>query len=160
MMPEKEQQSQTLPAQTQESEKKTSNTYLRFLYLRARAKVRSVTGPFLKKMRRASLLRRERYIFTDKKHPEKGIFSSAMGLIALSGIALAVKFSFDRGGEAIANYAVAVLLSFVIALCGLVFGVIAHRQKDVFYLFPNFGIFFNVTALIACCVIAGLGLVS
>ena len=145
-------------AQEPEQKNSASNTYLHYLVLRLRAKVRSVVTPYLKKMRRAHLLRRERYIFTDKKHPEKGIFSAAMGAIAVTSIVLAVKNAFDLGGSATPAYAVAVILAFVIAVIGFVFGVLSHKEKDVFYLFPNFGIFFNGLALLASIAILLMGL--
>lgn len=138
--------------------KNTQNTYLHYLFLRFQASVRRVMTPYLKKMRRASLLRRERYIFTDKRHPEKGIFSAAMGLIALSGILLAVKLTFDAGGVAIAPYALAVLLSFVIALAGFIAGIVARKERDVFFLFPNLGILFNTLSILLCVFVLCLGL--
>lgn len=145
-------------AEGQNEKSKAQNTYLHYLFLRIRASVRRAFAPYLKKMRRASLLRRERYIFTDKRHPEKGIFSAAMGLIALTGLFFAVKLTFDAGGMAYVSYALAVLLAFVIALFGFIAGILARRERDVFHLFPNLGIFVNALSLLMCAAILGIGL--
>lgn len=145
-------------AEQQNEKSSAQNTYLHYLILRIRASVRRALTPYLKKMRRASLLRRERYIFTDKRHPEKGIFSTAMGLIALTGLFLAVKFTFDAGGVAVVSYALAVLLSFVIAVAGFIAGVVARKERDVFFLFPNLGILFNTLSILMCASILAIGL--
>ena len=145
-------------AEQQNEKAGAQNTYLHYLILRFRSSVRRALTPYLKKMRRASLLRRERYIFTDKRHPEKGIFSAAMGILALFGILYAVKLTFDAGGVAMVSYALAVLLSFVIAVSGFIAGVIARKEKDVFFLFPNLGIFFNILSILLCVAIVGIGL--
>ena len=140
------------------SEKSPSGTYLHYLFLRMRASLRRTMTPLLKKMRRASLLRRERYIFTDKRHPEKGIFSFAMGLIALTGLVMAVKVTFEAGGEAGIAQALTVLLAFFIGLTGLVYGILARRERDVFFLFPHLGIVCNTLSLLICTAILMLGL--
>ena len=145
-------------AEQQPEQKSPSNTYLHYLILRIKASIRRTTAPYLKKMRRASLLRRERYIFTDKRHPEKGIFSAALGCIALIGLILAVKVTFDMGGSAGIGQALTVLLAFLISGTGFVFGVMACRQKDVFKLFPHLGILFNTLSLMICIAILCIGL--
>ena len=119
--------------------------------------MRRQVNPYIKKLRRARLLRRERYIFTDKRHPEKGIFATVMGLLALFGLFLAVKLTFEGGGTAGINCVMAVLLSFVIALCGFIAGIIARKERDIFTLFPNLGILFNTLSLMICIGIFSIG---
>lgn len=90
----------------------------------------------------------ERYVFTDKKHPEKGILSSVLGLISVSTIAYAVYLSYRNGGQAEARYAVAVMICLVYSIAGLVLGILSRMEKDIFRLFPTLGIVLNVLSLI------------
>ncbi len=93
--------------------------------------------------------RRERYVFTDKKHPEKGIMSFVLGVISVCTIALAVYFSYKNGGQALARYAMAVLFCLFYSLAGLILGIISRFERDIFKLFPNLGIALNALSLIA-----------
>lgn len=89
-----------------------------------------------------------RYVFTDKKHPEKGILSSVLGLISVSTIVYAVYLSYQNGGQAEARYAVAVMICFVYSVAGLVLGILSRMEKDIFRLFPTLGIILNVLSII------------
>ncbi|SDB40738.1 DUF6142 family protein [Butyrivibrio sp. INlla16] len=91
---------------------------------------------------------RGRYVFTDKKHPEKGVLSAALGLISVATIVYAVILSYRNGGQAEAKYAVAVMFCLVYSIAGLVLGIMSRMERDIFKLFPNLGIILNVLALI------------
>ena len=92
--------------------------------------------------------RRGRYVFTDKKHPEKGVLSAALGLISVVTIICAVYFSYKNGGQAEARYGVAVMICLIYSIAGLVLGIMSRMEKDIFRLFPNLGIILNVLSLI------------
>ena len=92
--------------------------------------------------------RRGRYVFTDKKHPEKGIFSTVLGVLSVATIVYAVLLSFKNGGEAQAKYGVAVLICTIYSVAGLVLGIMSRMERDIFKLFPNLGIILNVLSLI------------
>lgn len=83
---------------------------------------------------------KRRYIFTDNVHPRKGIFSFFLGVIAAVTLVLCVRAAFNAGGIAPAKYGVAALLAFGYSIAGLVFGILAGKQKKIFRLFPNMGI--------------------
>ena len=89
-----------------------------------------------------------RYVFTDKKHPEKGVFSAGLGLISIVTIVYAVFLSYKNGGQAEARYGVAVLICMLYSVAGLVLGIMSRMEKDIFRLFPNLGIILNVLSLI------------
>ena len=101
--------------------------------------------------------RRGRYIFTDNRHPKKGIFSSALGMIAAVTVYIAVKRTFEAGGQAQANDAAAVILALIYCACGLVLGIMSRVEKDIFKLFPNLGILLNWLVLICIIGILYLG---
>ena len=92
--------------------------------------------------------RHGRYVFTDKKHPEKGIFSTALGALSVATIVYAVLLSFRNGGEAQAKYGVAVLICTIYSVAGLILGIMSRMERDIFKLFPNLGIILNVLSLI------------
>ena len=89
-----------------------------------------------------------RYVFTDKKHPEKGVLSAALGLISVVSICLAVFKSYENGGQAEPRYGVAVMFCLLYSIAGLVLGIMSRMEKDIFRLFPNLGIILNVLSLI------------
>jgi len=82
-----------------------------------------------------------RHIFTDKTHPLKGIMSFVLGLIASISLIFCIRGAFLNGGSAYAKYGAAALFAFIYSIIGLVLGFMARKQKDIFYLYPNLGIF-------------------
>lgn len=87
------------------------------------------------------------YIFTAKKHPEKGIMSTILGVISIVSVAAAVYLSFTKKGSAVAQYGAAVLLVTVFSLVGIVLGILSGMEKDRYRLFPFLGIGLNFVAL-------------
>ena len=92
--------------------------------------------------------RRERYVFTDKKHPDKGVMSSVLGLISVLSICYAIFLSYENGGVAEDNYGLAIFLCFIYSVVGLILGIIARFEKDIFKFFPNAGIILNAVSLL------------
>lgn len=103
-------------------------------------------------------LKRSNYIFTDKKNPRLGIMSAILGLIATISVAAAVGFTCLAGGEAPMQYGVVILLSLIYAVIGVVIGIRALLEKDIFRFFPIMGIVLNVIAVTAGSIILYLGL--
>lgn len=83
--------------------------------------------------------------------------SSVLGVIALVGVILAVVLSYREKGAANARYGVAVMFAFLIAIGGFVQGVRAKMEKDVFLLFPVFGLVSNVLAIVGIMIILYAG---
>lgn len=91
--------------------------------------------------------RRSGYIFTAKKHPEKGIMSAILGVISVASIVTAVYLTYRNGGNAKPQYAVVLFLVMLFALTGLVLGILSRMEKDKYYLFPHLGIGLNFASL-------------
>lgn len=91
--------------------------------------------------------KRSGYIFTARKHPEKGIMSTILGMISMVSIAAAVYLTYKNGGNAEPQYGAAVFLVTLFSLAGLVLGVRSRMEKDNYYLFPHLGIAFNFLSL-------------
>lgn len=91
--------------------------------------------------------RRGSYMFTARKHPEKGIMSAILGVISMLSIGAAVFLTYYNGGSAKPQYGAAVFLVTLYALVGLALGVASRMEKDNYYLFPYLGIGLNFLSL-------------
>ncbi len=87
-------------------------------------------------------------MFTDKKHPEKGVMSTALGALSIFSIIYSIYLSFLNGGQAEAKYAAAVIFCLIYSVAGLVLGIMSRMERDIFLLFPNLGIILNILALL------------
>lgn len=92
------------------------------------------------------MLRDRGFIFTNKKHTEKGIMSTILGVLAGITLGLAVYFSYSSGGNATKRDAAAALLAIIFMTAGLFLGIWSASEKDKFRLFTLLGIFVNVLA--------------
>ncbi len=89
------------------------------------------------------------YIFTNKKHPEKAVMSSVLGLLSLVAITLSIYYSFKSGGQADFKYGTVILLTLIFSIAGMILGVLSRFEKDKFYLFSYIGILLNFITLVA-----------
>ena len=89
----------------------------------------------------------KRYKFTNKKHPEKGIMSTILGIISLVSVWVAVYQTFLAKGEAATNMGVVGLMITCFSVTGVVLGYISKKEQDKFMFFPYLGMVLNVIAL-------------
>lgn len=87
------------------------------------------------------------YKFTNKRHPEKGIMSVALGIVALVYLILAVYGTYQAGGEAGSNVGLVGLLVTLFSIGGMILGVLARSEQDKYPLFPYLGIGVNLVVL-------------
>lgn len=92
------------------------------------------------------MLKSKGFIFTNKKHTEKGIMSTILGVLAAITLGLAVYFSYSTGGNATSRDAAAALLAVVFMTIGLTLGIWSTSEKDKYKLFTLLGIVANVLA--------------
>ena len=102
---------------------------------------------------------RDRYMFTDNRHPEKGVMSAILGLISVTALAFAVFFTYRDGGEAQIRYAAAAFVAAIFSVAGIVLGIMSRFERDIFKLFPNLGIILNLLAIIFVVFILVLGFI-
>ncbi|MBQ8326778.1 MAG: hypothetical protein IJX86_06860 [Lachnospiraceae bacterium] len=88
------------------------------------------------------------YIFTNKKHPETGIMSSVLGVIAIVSIIITLVLTFHRKGEALMQYGTVLFLCTLFSMIGLGLGVSSKMQRDRYYFFSYMGMITNGLALI------------
>ena len=99
-------------------------------------------------------------MFTDNRHPEKGIMSTVLGVLSVTALALSVYFSYVNGGQAIMRYAAAAFVAAIFSVVGLVIGIMSRFEKDIFKLFPNIGIILNAIAVAFVVFLVVLGVIS
>jgi len=102
--------------------------------------------------------KKEGYIFTDKKNPHLGIMSTILGLIAVVSVVVAVYCTYLDKGAAPMQYGMVVLLSVLYAIIGIVIGIRALLEKDIFRFFPILGLVLNGIAILGGGAILYLGL--
>lgn len=89
-----------------------------------------------------------KYIYTDKKHSNKGIMSTILGILDLASIVYAIYNTYDRGGSAPLRYAAACVLVLVFAFTGIVLGFVGRQESERFHIFAYIGIALNVIAIL------------
>lgn len=87
-------------------------------------------------------------MFTDNRHPEKGIMSSILGCISVGALFTAVFLTYKNGGQAQTRYAAAALVAAVFSVVGIILGIMSRFERDIFKLFPNLGIILNSLSII------------
>ncbi len=97
-------------------------------------------------------------MFTDNRHPEKGVMSAILGCISVTALITAVVFTYNDGGQAQLRYAAAAMVAAVFSVAGLVLGIMSRMEKDIFKLFPNLGIVLNSLSIAFIIFILVLGL--
>lgn len=99
------------------------------------------------------MARKKNYIFTNKKHAEKAIMATILGIISTISLVVVIYLTYIKAGQAPANYGLTGLLIVIFSIVGLLLGIVSVTEKDRFKLFPTIGIILNGVALI------GIGLV-
>ena len=97
------------------------------------------------------------YKFTNKKHPEKGIMSTILGMISLGAVGNAVYQTYLAKGVAGSNMGVVGLMTTLFSAVGLVLGYMAKKEQDKFRFFSYLGMILNVMALASISVILYAG---
>lgn len=97
--------------------------------------------------------RRPGYIFTNKRHSNRAIMSTILGLISTMSLAAVIYLTYALDGQAPVGYGVTGLLVAVFSMTGLVLGIVTVVEKDRYKFFPWMGIVLNTVALL------GIGLV-
>lgn len=87
------------------------------------------------------------YKFTNKKHSEKGIMSTILGIISLVSVGVAVYKTFLAKGEASTNMGVVGLMITIFSVVGVILGYVSKNEHDKFLLFSYLGMILNVIAL-------------
>ena len=96
---------------------------------------------------RVFMKKRKGYIFTNKRHSQRAIMATVLGVISLAALFFVVFCSYLSAGEASTGYGFTGFLSTVFSLVGLCLGITTVREKDYYRFFPVLGILLNLAAL-------------
>jgi uncharacterized membrane protein YfcA len=103
-------------------------------------------------------MKRKNYIFTNRKHSDRAIMSTILGLISNSSLGTVLYLTYRTGGDAKPGYGLTGLFATIFSVIGLILGVLTAREKDTFKLFPVLGILLNLVALGILAFLIQLGL--
>ena len=73
--------------------------------------------------------------------------SAILGAISICSGAVVLYLAYLKGGDVPISYGLTGLLSAIFSVVGLILGVLAVQEKEVFKLFPVLGIILNLAAL-------------
>lgn len=90
---------------------------------------------------------RKNYIFTNKKHSQRAIMSTILGIISTVSLGIVVYLTYLRQGDAPVGYGVTGLFATLFSLVGLGLGIATIRDKTYYRLFPWLGLILNLVAL-------------
>lgn len=93
------------------------------------------------------MARKRSFIFTNKKHSDKAVMGTILGIISLASLGIVLFLSYQKQGDVPVGYGITGLLATIFAITGLVLGVITSREKDNFPLFPWLAVILNVLVL-------------
>ena len=91
--------------------------------------------------------KRRNFIFTNKKHSEKAIMGTILGMISLVSLGIVIFLSYQKNGETPVSYGLTGLLATIFSMIGLILGILTLQEKENFRLFPWLGTILNVLAL-------------
>ena len=88
-----------------------------------------------------------KYIYSNKKHTEKGIFSTVLALLSFASIAIMLISSYANRGEVKGSFGAVAFICTLFSAIGIIVGVVGKNEPDKFYLFSYIGIIWNVVNL-------------
>ena len=91
--------------------------------------------------------KRKGYIFTNKKHSNRAVMATILGIISLISLGIVVFRAYLGDGETMAGYGFTGLLATLFSFVGLCIGIVTVKDKDYYRLFPVLGILLNLIAL-------------
>jgi len=103
------------------------------------------------------MAKKKNYKFTNKKHSDKAIMSTILGIISLISIVVVIYLTYARDGDATAGYGATGVLATLYSITGLIMGINTAREKELYRLFPWLGIILNVISLIIMGLIVYIG---
>lgn len=90
---------------------------------------------------------KKKYIYTNKRHSDRAIMSTVLGILSNASLAAVIYLSYQSGGDIPAGYGMTGFLAVIFSLTGLGLGVVTARDREYYRLFPWLGILLNLIAL-------------
>ena len=90
---------------------------------------------------------RKKYIYTNKRHSNRAVMSTILGILSNASLAAVIYLSYQKSGDIPFGYGVTGFLAVIFSLVGLGLGVVTARDREYYRLFPFLGILLNLIAL-------------
>jgi len=100
---------------------------------------------------------KKNYIFTNKKHSNRAIMATILGIISMVFMSIVIFMAYRSAGETTVGYGVIGLLSTIFSMVGLILGVITVRDNSYYRIFPVLGIVLNLLVLAGISLILYVG---
>ena len=91
--------------------------------------------------------KKRNYIFTNRRHSERAIMATILGIISCVALNAAVFLTYLQGGNAPAGYGMTGFLAAIFSLTGLLLGIVTVQNKHYYPFFPWLAILLNLVAL-------------
>ena len=91
---------------------------------------------------------RKGFIFTNRKHSDKAIMGSILGMISLISLVIVIFLSYRQQGETPAGYGITGLLAAIFSMVGSVLGALTVRDKNIYAFFPWMAMILNGLVLV------------
>ena len=91
--------------------------------------------------------KKRKYIYSNKKHTEKGIFSTVLAALSCIFLCMMIAFSYAKCGDIGGSYGACAFVCTLFSAFGIIIGVMGKHEPDKFYLFSYIGIIWNVLDL-------------
>jgi ABC-type transport system involved in cytochrome c biogenesis permease subunit len=91
--------------------------------------------------------RKKPYIFTNKRHSPKGVFSAVLGLISLISLIVVIYLSYMNGGAIPISYGLTGLLVAFYSVTGFILSIKTLQDREIYRFFPILGIITNFLSL-------------
>lgn len=102
--------------------------------------------------------RKSGYIFTNKKHSNRAIMATILGVISTLSLIAVLYLTYARGGIAPVNYGWTGLFIAIFSLVGLILAVMTALEKDLYRLFSTLGIVLNLVAFVGIILVVYAGM--
>ncbi|MCQ2524562.1 MAG: hypothetical protein MJ123_09515 [Lachnospiraceae bacterium] len=89
------------------------------------------------------------FIYTNKKHSAKGMFSCALALMVSVALVGMINYTFRHDGVALESFGAGALLCTIFTLIGLLLSVFGRYDSERFMHFVHLGILWNVINFLA-----------
>ena len=98
---------------------------------------------------RIFMKKRKGFIFTDKKHSNRAVMATILGVISLSSLGIMVFLSYRNGGKVGAGFGAGALLAALYSTIGMILGLVTVQEKERYRLFPVLGMVLNRAAQVS-----------
>lgn len=103
-------------------------------------------------------VQKRNYIFTNKKHPQRAIMSTILGIISMVSLIIVIYLTYLKDGQAPISYGLTGLLIVMFSFTGLLLGLFSLKESDRYHLFQWIGLIVNGIVLIAMAFIIYAGM--